>query len=640
MDKKKWQAQDSAELYGVNVWGKGYFAVNPAGHLEIRPQGGGGPRLDLYKIITEQERQNVRLPVLIRFPDIIRTQMRELVNCFQQAIQEYGYKGRYQGVFPIKVNQQSSVARDIIKSGGKYQFGLEVGSKPELLIALSLMEPSERIIICNGFKDVEYIQTALMALKAGLKIFIVVDRLEELNLILHTARALKIKPFIGLRIKLNTQGGGKWMSSSGFKSKFGLTASEIVKAIEVLKTHKLLSTLTLLHFHIGSQVSSIHPIKSAIREVTQIMTELYKMGVSIRYLDVGGGLGVDYDGTGSSHSSTNYSTQEYVNDIVYNLQSICDEKKVPHPNIISESGRFLVAHSSLLAFNITDANFIEQTHAPPPFKVDRQTHPFIRDLYDIYRGLKKNPISESFNDLMEKKKDIHQLFVYNVLSLKEVALAENLYRVAATELKNLTEGQEEEEEIFQFLARELSDIYFSNFSVFQSLPDSWAIGHLFPVLPIHRLREQPLRRAGLMDLTCDSDGKIAHFMNYQLWKKENHLMVHDLKKRTPYYMAVMLTGAYQEILGDMHNLFGDTDAVHISVSRSGDYSVEHYMEGDSIYDVLKYVGYHKKELMDRVHQTAEAAVAAGRLSREEAGLLLKNYNQSLTGYTYLSGSNK
>ncbi len=631
------------ELYGVNVWGRDYFTVNEHGHLQISPKGLGGPQLDLYKIITEQEKQNVRLPVLIRFPDIIRTQMKGLVGCFRQAIKEYGYKGRYQGVFPIKVNQQSYVVSDIIKSGGPYQFGLEVGSKPELLIALALMNPPQRMIICNGFKDKEYIQTALMALKAGLKVFIVVDRLEELSLILKTAQSLKVSPHIGFRIKLNTQGNGKWMSSSGFKSKFGLTASEIVEGIQILKNHKALNTLTLLHFHIGSQISSIHPIKSAIREVTQIMTELYSLGLAIKYLDVGGGLGIDYDGTGTSHSSTNYSTQEYVNDIVYNLQSICDEKKVPHPDIISESGRFLVAHSSLLVFNITDANTVEQpVGITPPLKLEvgPNTHPFIRDLYDIYKGLKKNSFSESFNDLMEKKKDIHQLFIYNVLNLKEVALAENIYKVAASQLKSLTQNQEEEEEIFQSLASELSDVYFSNFSVFQSLPDSWAIGHLFPVMPIHRLKEQPLRRAALMDLTCDSDGKIAKFMNYNLWKKENYLMVHDLKKNQPYYMVVMLTGAYQEILGDMHNLFGDTDAIHISVSSTGTYSVEHHVEGDCVYDVLKYVGYHKKELMEKVHQTAERAVTRGRLTRKEAGTLLKNYNQSLTGYTYLAHRHK
>ena len=631
---KKWDIQDSCQIYGVDVWGKDYFTVNKDGHLEIAPKGLNGPHLDINKIVTEQEKQNVRLPVLIRFPDIIHSQMNKLADCFRRAIQEYGYKGKYQGVFPIKVNQQSYVVGDIIQSGGN-QFGLEVGSKPELLIALSLIDQSNRVIICNGFKDFEYIQTALLSLKAGLKIFIVVERREELDLILKTAQSLKVKPNIGFRVKLNTQGNGKWISSSGSKSKFGLTSSEIVYAVDILKKHSALDTLTLLHFHIGSQISSIHPIKSAIREVTRIMTELCELGVSIKYLDVGGGLGVDYDGTGQSNSSTNYSAQEYVNDIVYNLQSICDETNTPHPDIISESGRFLVAHSSLLVFNITDANLIEKPSGKMDFQIEDKAHPFIKDLYDIYKSLRKNSITESFNDLIEKKKDIHHLFIYNVLSLKEVALAENIYQTAASALKELTEGQEDYEEIFQFLADELSDIYFSNFSVFQSLPDSWAIGHIFPVMPIHRLNEQPTRRARLMDLTCDSDGKIAHFMNYHSWKKEKYLMVHELKKNAPYYMAVFLTGAYQEILGDMHNLFGDTDAIHISVSEQGDYSVEHHVEGDSVYDVLKYVGYHKKELMEKIHRTTEVAVRNGNLSREEAGVLLRNYNKGLAGYTYL-----
>lgn len=633
---KKWTVEDSAKNYGINVWGGEYFTLNSQGHVEITPQGAKGPHLNLYKIITELGKQNIRLPVLIRFPDIIRSQMNKLVTCFDQAIKEYGYKGKYQGVFPIKVNQQSYVIKDIIKSGGSYGFGLEVGSKPELLIALALLNEPERIIICNGFKDADYIQTALLALKAGMPIFIVVERLVELNTILKMAKSLKVNPNIGFRIKLNTQGNGKWMESSGFKSKFGLTASEIVEGLDILKEYSALKDLKLLHFHIGSQISSIHPIKSAIREAARIMTELYSSGVQIEYMDVGGGLGVDYDGSGQSDSSTNYSTQEYVNDIVYHLQSICDENNSPHPHIISESGRFLVAHSSLLVFNVMDANLIERSNMDPQLRIEKNTHPFVKDMYDIYTSLKKAPISESLNDLIEKKKDIHQLFIYGVLSLKEAAMAENIYCVAASQLKNLIEGQEEYEEIFEFLTNELSDIYFSNFSVFQSLPDSWALGHLFPIMPIHRLNEKPSRRASLADLTCDSDGKIAHFMNYHLWKNEKHLRVHNLKKEEPYYMAAFLTGAYQEILGDMHNLFGDTDAIHVSINENGHYSVDHHVEGDSIYDILKYIGYHKRDLMEKIQQRTERAVLNKKLSREEAGRLLKNYSQALASYTYLS----
>ena len=618
--KNQWTIEDSAQSYGVSIWGAPYFSINDKGHLEIKPQGAGGPCLDLYKIVTDLQKQNTRLPVLIRFPDIIKSQMNKLSSCFNKAIKEYSYKGKYQGVFPIKVNQQSYVIKDIIKSGRG--FGLEVGSKPELLIALALVNQENRIIICNGFKDKNYIQTALLSLKAGMKIFIVVDRMEELNIILKTAKKLKIKPQIGFRIKLNTEGNGKWMESSGFKSKFGLTASEIIQAMSILKSAKAVDSLKLLHFHIGSQVASIHPIKSAIREAGRIMTELAGFGAKIKYLDVGGGLGVDYDGSGDSLSSTNYSTQEYVNDIVYHLQSICDEKKTPHPNIISESGRFISAHSSLLVFNVMSANLIEKP-LNADFSISAGTHTFVKDLYEIYKGLNKNPISESFNDLIEKKKDIHQLFIYGVLSLKEAALAENIYSAAAAQLKKLTENKDDYEDIFQFLTNELSDVYFSNFSVFQSLPDSWALKHTFPIMPIHRLNEKPSRRASLADLTCDSDGKVAHFMNYELWKNEKHLMVHPLKKEEPYYTAAFLTGAYQEILGDMHNLFGDTDAVHVSVTKTGGYVVNHHVEGDSVYDVLKYVGYHKRDLMEKIQQITETAVLKRRLSREEAGRLLK-----------------
>ena len=637
--QKNWTVEDSARLYGVPVWGDRYFSVSSKGHLEIAPKGPKGPKLDLYKIITEMQGQNTRLPAIIRFPDMIHSQMEVLAGCFKKAIQEYGYKGSYQGVFPIKVNQQSYVVRDIIHSGRHFGFGLEVGSKPELLIALALINSSRRIIICNGFKDAEYIQTALLSAKAGKRIFIVVERMEELEVILNKAQELKAPLLLGFRLKLSTQGGGKWVHSSGTRSKFGLTASEIVQGIQLLKEKNKLSCLKLLHFHLGSQVSSIHPIKSAIREAARILTELYQFHVKIEYLDVGGGLGVDYDGSGDSNSSTNYSAQEYVNDIVYHLQNICDEKQVPHPHIISESGRFLVAHSSLLIFNVKNANWIEKTNPSSSvvtFPITKTTHSFVKDLYDIYKGIHQTPATESFNDLMEKKKDIHQLFIYGVLSLKEVALAENIYYVAASRLKNSIEGNKDYEDIFKFLTEELADIYFSNFSVFQSLPDSWAVGHVFPVMPVHRLKEKPLRRAALVDLTCDSDGKIASFMNYKEWKNERYLMVHPLKSGESYYMAVFLTGAYQEILGDMHNLFGDTDALHISVGKKGDYSVEHHVEGDSIYDMLKYVGYHKRELMEKIHHTTEQAVLNGKLSRKEAGSLLKNYSQALMGYTYLS----
>ena len=635
----KWTIEKSLKTYGVDIWGAGFFTLNQKGHIEITPQGIRGPHLDLYKIITDLSRQNVRLPVLMRFPDIIHSQMHKLVTCFDKAINEYGYKGQYQGVFPVKVNQQSAVIKDIVKHGEPYRFGLEVGSKPELLIALSLLNTPERIIVANGFKDGEYIKTALLSLKAGMRIFIVVERLEELSVILKIAKNLKVKPAIGFRIKLHTQAQGQWAESSGFKSKFGLTNSEIMRALEILKENKALESLKLLHFHIGSQVPSIQPIKSAIRESARIMIELFRAGARIQYMDVGGGLGVDYDGSGLSPSSTNYSVQEYVNDIVYHLQTVCDETNCPHPHIISESGRFLVAHSSLLVFNVISANsrdFLPEDKKPQ-IEIKANTHAFVKDLYDIYKGLEKNPLTESFNDLVEKKKDIHQLFIYGVLSLKEAAMAENIYCMSAVRLKQLSAGQEDYEEIFQALTEELSDIYFSNFSVFQSLPDSWALNYIFPVMPIHRLNKEPVRRVSLADLTCDSDGKVAGFMNYHSWKREKYIPAHTLKKGQPYYMAVFLTGAYQEILGDMHNLFGDTDALHVSISKNGNYSIEHYMEGDSIYNMLKYVGYHKRELMERLVQKTEQAVLSGKLSRSSAGRLLKHFTQALSDYTYLKG---
>lgn len=627
-DQLKWNVELSKKLYGISIWGDNYFNVNKHGHVEISPLGKQGPKVDLFEITKDLAQRQIRFPVLIRFSDIIHSQIQSIHSCFTKAIQDNDYKGRYFGVFPVKVNQQSHVVKDIVRSGKNHHFGLEVGSKPELLIAMSLMSSQKNLIICNGFKDKQYIEMALMFQKSGRNVFIVIERMKELPMVLETAKKLKIKAQIGFRLKLHTQSTGKWLNSSGSKSKFGLTTTEIVQGAKLLAHNK--DCLKLLHFHIGSQITSIHPIKSAIKEATRFLCELHHLGFNIQYMDVGGGLGVDYDGSGQGDSSTNYNAQEYANDIVFYLQSACNENNIPHPDIVTEAGRFLVAHSSLLVFNVVDSH---QNISNNSLTIEKNDHQFVQDLFEIYKNLHRTSINESFNDLIEKKKDIHQLFSYGVLNLQQIAKAEKIYWMTCSKLKEISKNKDDD--IFQSLTSELTDTYFCNFSVFQSLPDSWALQHIFPVMPIHRLKEEPKRKAILVDLTCDSDGTIHQFMNYEDWTSQKHLSVHDLKKNQPYFLAVFLIGAYQEILGDLHNLFGDTEAIHISIQKNGGYSINHRVAGDCIYDVLKYVQYHRKELMEGIHTFTEEGINRGSLSRKEAGALLKQYERSLSSYTYL-----
>ena len=630
----KWTVDLSKKLYGVSVWGGDYFDINKQGHIQISPQGRSGPKVDLHEIVKDLSQRQIRFPVLIRFSDIIQSQIKMISSCFEKAIKDNDYKGRYFGVFPIKVNQQSHVVKDIVQRGREHGFGLEVGSKPELLIAMALTANPQGLVICNGFKDKSYIEMALMFQKTGKRVFIVIERMKELSLVLEAAKKLKVKPQIGFRLKLHTKSvGSKWLESSGSKSKFGLTAAEIARAAQILGDAGQKESLKLLHFHIGSQITSIHPIKSSIKEASRFLVELSQMGFHIEYMDVGGGLGVDYDGSGQGESSTNYTAQEYANDIVFQLQNVCHEKKIPPPHIVTEAGRFLTAASSLLVFNVVDSHLVENTNGADP-QIEKTDHPFVKDLSEIYKNLHRTSVNESFNDLVEKKKDIHQLFSYGVLGLEQIAKAERLYWMSCSKLKEM--AKKKDDDVFESLTSELTDTYFCNFSVFQSLPDSWALEHIFPVMPIHRLKEEPSRKAVLVDLTCDSDGVIHRFMNYEDWTSQKHLSVHELKKNQPYFLAAFLIGAYQEILGDLHNLFGDTEAVHISIQKNGSYSIDHREQGDSIYDVLKYVQFHRKELLEKIHASVERSIQSKALSRKEGGRLIQQYENSLSSSTYLS----
>lgn len=631
-ENSDWNIENSAELYGINSWGAGYFKVNENGNLDVSPMGNGGPRLDLRELINDLMERGIRVPMLIRFPDIFRSRIELLNKCFSKAIDSYGYKNGYCGVYPIKVNQQRHVVEELLRSGQFSRLGLECGSKPELLVALALVDTPNALIICNGFKDQEYLETAILSQKLGRNTLIVVDRYSELPMILAAANKYNTKPRIGFRAKLNSRGAGKWVESSGARSKFGLTPTEMVEGIELLKKADRLDCLELFHFHIGSQITSIQSVKSSLKEGTRFFAELHKLGARVQYFDVGGGLGVDYDGSGDSDSSTNYSEQEYANDVVSIIQDICDEQGVPHPTIVTESGRSMVAHHSLLVFNVLGVNRVEREDSP--IEVKPTDHHILRSLNEICRNMSKENVNEFYHDLQNLKVDILQLFKYGVLSLEQLAKAENLYWTTATKMQKIAKQLEDADDIVKDLDTILSDTYFCNFSVFQSVPDSWAVGQVFPVVPLQRLNEEPKRRATLVDLTCDSDGKIEKFISNQPGRRKTSLEIHELQGNEPYFVGIFLVGAYQEILGDFHNLFGDTDAVHITMTPSG-YSVDHVVKGDSVSDVLGYVEYQKSELIENIRRVSESGILRGTLSKPEARLLMKYYEDGLSGYTYL-----
>lgn len=637
MTASSWSSEQSAEIYGINNWGNGYFRINKQGNVSVTPTanmgGPGAPSVDLYELTQDLMDRGIRVPIMIRFPDIIKSRVELINNCFAKAIADHNYKGGYCGVYPIKVNQQKHLVEEIVKHGKHRRLGLECGSKPELLVVLALMNTEKALVICNGFKDTEYIETAILSQKLGRHTIIVVDRYEELEIIIRVAKKFNARPHIGFRAKLNTQGAGKWVDSSGARSKFGLTSMEIVEGVELLKKEGMLECLELLHFHIGSQIPVIQSLKSSLKEGARFFTELYAMGATgLKYIDVGGGLGVDYDGTGSTDSSINYSEQEYANDVVSSLQQLCDEKKVPHPDIVTESGRFLVAHHSVLIFNVLGINDLRRPEPPRP--ATKTDHPLMQDLQYIYEKLNKENINECFNDLQQAKTETLSLFTYGVLNLQQRAWAESMYFAIATKMNALANQIEDGESIIQALSQEMCDTYFCNFSVFQSVPDSWAVGQMFPVMPIHRLEEKPQREATLADLTCDSDGKLEKFIDTETGKYKKTLHVHELNRGQHYYLGVFLTGAYQEILGDLHNLFGDTDAVHVSLHESG-YTLDHYVPGDTVTEVLSYVQYRHYNMVDSIRQAAEESIQKGSISKQEAKLLIKHYEEGLSGYTYL-----
>ena len=628
---RKWRIEDSAELYNINGWGLKYFSINDKGHVIVTPREGYAS-VDLKEIMDELQVKDIASPVLLRFPDILDNRIEKISNCFKQAAVEYNYQAQNYIIYPIKVNQMRQVVEEIVTHGKKFNLGLEAGSKPELHAVLATNIAENALIICNGYKDENYVELALLAQKMGRRIFLVAEKLNELKLIVEIAKRLKITPNVGIRIKISSSGSGKWEESGGDQSKFGLNSSELLEALDFLERNKMTECLRLIHFHIGSQITKIRRIKNALREATQFYVQLTKMGFNIDFVDIGGGLGVDYDGTRSSasESSMNYSIQEYANDSVSALVDACVKNEIPQPNIITESGRSLTAHHSILVFDV-----LERTSLPiwnEKEEIEDDAHELARELYQIWDRLNQPRLFESWHDALQIREEALDLFSLGMLDLRTRAQIEKLFWSVAREVAEMAASMKHPPEELRKITKMIPDKYFCNFSLFQSLTDSWAIDQVFPIMPIARLDEKPQHTATLQDITCDSDGKIANFI-------ANHgtatsLPVHSLKPGEPYYLGVFLVGAYQEILGDMHNLFGDTNAVHIDVYKDR-YEIDQIIEGETVADVLDYVQFSHKRLVRNVETWVTASMKAGRITPEEGREFLSNYRSGLYGYTYL-----
>jgi arginine decarboxylase len=629
-----WPIANSAALYGVRNWGQGYFDINEAGHVTVHPNRQATPSVDLKELVDQLGIRGIHAPVLIRFTDILRHRVQEIAGAFRKAITENEYKSGYTCVYPIKVNQQRHVVEEIAGFASEQGFGLEAGSKPELLAVLALTNDKDIPIICNGFKDDEFIEMVILAQKIGKRVIPVVEKFDELELLVKYAEIHAVMPVLGVRVKLSAKGAGRWEASGGVRSKFGLFVSEVVDALEYLKSRGMAQCLKLVHCHLGSQINNIRNVKEAVTELARVYVALHQAGGGLEYIDIGGGLGVDYDGSQSDNeSSINYSLNEYANDVVFRIKSICDEVGVPHPNIISESGRALVAYHSVLVFNVVGVAGFDSFNIPdklPTMPEGEHIPQPIIDLFDLYRELTREKAVEYYHDAATAYDAALNLFKLGYLDLNLRALAEKLYWATCNRIFQLTAGSKRVPKELKALPGMLLDTYFCNFSIFQSMPDSWAIDQRFPIMPIHRLNEKPDRRGILADITCDSDGKIDNFID-----NKNSLELHTFKNGEDYLMGVFLVGAYQEILGDLHNLFGDTHAVHVSIEDDGHASIEHVIQGDTVREVLDYVEFDADELLGRMRKDAEKAVRANRLSLAECAQFMKFFEKGLNGYTYL-----
>ncbi len=633
----EWQASDSSELYNVPNWSAGYFRISPSGNVEAVPDPGAGPEapsFDLFDLMGQVRRRGIATPLLLRFDGILRGRVRELHEAFGAARREYGYPAPYMGVYPIKVNQQRLVVETLMDEGHKHGMGLEVGSKPELLAAIAMKTRGEMIIVCNGYKDEDFIETALLSGKLGIRPILVIEKTSELDTILASSRRLGIRPIIGIRTKLWGHGSGRWMQSGGVRSKFGLTTRQIVGLVEVLRGEDMLDCLQLLHFHIGSQITNIRAVKDALREATRVLLGLTELGAEIRWFDVGGGLGIDYDGSSSNaESSVNYSLQEYANDVVYHLVEACQESGLKPPAILSESGRALTAHHTVLITELLGVS--EFSTAGSPLAPEEDEHELVHHFAEIHDEVTGDNFQESYHDALQIRDEAMVMFGVGQIGLPERARIEEFFWRTCRRILDVTRSLDYVPDDLSNLERDLADTYFLNFSLFQSLPDSWAIHQLFPVVPLHRHTEEPTRRAVLADITCDSDGRIDRFV--ALRGEKRTLELHDPRPGEPYYLGIFLVGAYQEILGDMHNLFGDPNIVHVDHDPEGRPRLTHVVRGDRTQEVLSYVEFFEPDLLARLRTHIEQALAAGRMTYEESALLQRRYEDGLASYTYLAG---
>ena len=628
---KKWTVDDSKELYNMVGWGTSYFGINDKGDVYVTPCK-DNTQIDIRDVMDELALRDITPPVLLRFPDILDNRIEKTSSCFEKAAKAYDYQGESFVIYPIKVNQMQPVVEEIISHGRKFNLGLEAGSKPELHAVIAVQCQSDSLIICNGYKDQSYIELALLAQKMGKRIFIVVEKLNEIDIISKAAKKLGVRPNLGVRIKLASSGSGKWEESGGDASKFGLTSSELLAALEKLEKLNMKDCLKLIHFHIGSQITKIRRIQTALREASQFYIQLHKMGYDVEFVDCGGGLGVDYDGTRSSNSesSVNYSIQEYVNDCLYTFVEAANANGIHHPNLITESGRSLSAHHSVLVIDVLETASLPEMNEE--FEPENGAHKLVKDLYEIWDNLNPRSMMEDWHDAEQIREEALDLFSHGMVDLQTRAEIERMYWSVCREINSMAKTLKHQPEELKKLDKLLADKYFCNFSLFQSLPDSWAIDQLFPIVPLQRLNERPTRSATIQDITCDSDGKIANFVTN---RNISHILpVHTVRKNEPYYLGVFLVGAYQEILGDMHNLFGDTNAVHISV-KDGKYSIDQIFDGETVEEVLSYVQYKPKELVRQRERWVTKSVKQGKISLEEGKEFLSNYRSGLYGYTYL-----
>lgn len=629
---KKWRIEDSEELYNIKGWGVNFFGINEKGHVYVEPKKNGS-RIDLKEVVDRLATRHVAAPMLLRFPDILDSRIQKTDACFRMAGKEYNYQGEHFIIYPIKVNQMRPVVEEIISHGKRYNLGLEAGSKPELHAVLATHMDSDSLIICNGHKDQNFIELALLAQKMGKRVFLVVEKLPELKIIAETAKKIGVRPNLGIRIKLASSGSGKWQESGGDASKFGLNSSELLTAMHTLEEMELKDCLTFIHFHIGSQITKIRRISTALKEAAQFYVQLHAMGYNIKFVDCGGGLGVDYDGTRSSNSesSVNYSIQEYVNDCVYTFVEEANKNNIPHPNLITEGGRSLTAHHSVLILDVMES--VTAPQMPEDFQPTAEDHKLVHDLTDIWDKLSSRSMLEDWHDAEDIREEALDLFRHGIIDLKTRAQIESLYWAISHEVAELAHHQKHVPDELRTLDKKMADKYFCNFSLFQSMPDSWGIDQLFPIMPIERLEERPTRSATLQDITCDSDGKISAYVNGT--QQTSYLPLHTIKHGEHYYIGVFLVGAYQEIMGNMHNLFGDTNAVHISINDDGGYEIEQIIDGETVADVLEYVQYEPKKLVRRLEIWVSKAVKDGKITEGEGKEFISNYRAGLYGYTYL-----